>query len=89
MAVLHITMPVSISVNVFNSSHAISVQANTMPGHLVNLEFEWDANNQVYDFASGNLESALSVVPYLLAQENTTITLPPGLNGTYAEANAS
>lgn len=73
-------MPVSVSVNIFNSSRAISVQANTMPGNVVNLKFDWDQYGQL---ASSDLRSALSAVPYILAQKNTTLASPSGLNGTY------
>lgn len=77
IALLHITTPTVVSVDTIKRSTPVSVNASQVPGHIVNLG---------YDFAAGGTDGliqALTFVPYLYGQRNLSTTgLPAGLSGT-------
>lgn len=80
VSVLHIAVPVVVTVGAVTRNVNISVDATTMPGRIFDLGIGGAVQNSV-DQLSNSLTSAISSLPYLYQQRNdSTNGLPNGFN---------
>jgi putative effector of murein hydrolase len=84
--ILHITMPTLMSVNTATVPTPVLVEVDTMPGNIINLGANLTLLGGLWTPIVGaysvDLIGAMSALPYVWENKNSSIRLPLGVNET-------